>query len=69
MTTKKKPQKERIKAFLLSGGKLTALEALKRFKCFRLASRISELRESYKVNVEMVRTKGGARIARYSIPV
>lgn len=62
-------QTQKILAYLLNGGKLTAIDALKKFKCFRLASRVSEIRVSYKVKTEMVKTKGGARIARYSIPV
>lgn len=60
-------QTEKILKYLLSGGKLTALDALKKFNCFRLASRVSEIRQRYKVKVETVKTKGGARIARYSI--
>lgn len=60
-------QTEKITKHLLGGSKLTALQALRKFSCFRLASRITEIRQNYKVKVETVKTKGGARIACYSI--
>lgn len=62
-------QTEKILNYLLSGGKLTAIDALKKFGCFRLASRINEISQDYKVHREMVVTKSKKRIARYSIPV
>jgi hypothetical protein len=37
-------QKDKIKAHLESGKSITPLEALNLFGCFRLASRISELK-------------------------
>lgn len=64
-------QTKKILNWMLSGHKITALEALKKFRCFRLASRIGEIKSMnrYKIVREMVSTKGGAKIARYSIPV
>lgn len=62
-----KSQTQRILNYLLSGNKLTALDALKKFNCFRLASRINELRDKYKIQREMITLKSGARVARYSI--
>ena len=37
-------QRAQIRAYLMQGGQLTSIDALNRFRCFRLASRISELR-------------------------
>ena len=39
-------QAKKIKHFLESGGKLTPLDALDKFNCFRLAAVIHNLRES-----------------------
>jgi len=41
-----KSQNEEILKYLKKGNKLTALEALHKFSCFRLASRISDLRNA-----------------------
>ena len=61
-------QKEKIKAYLEKGKGLTALEALIKFGCFRLAARIRELsEEGVKIQKEWVKTKNGKRITRYSI--
>lgn len=60
-------QNEKITQHLLKGKKLTALQALDKFGCFRLASRIREIRQGLPVKTEMIKTKSGARIARYSI--
>lgn len=55
---------------LRRGGTLTAVEALEAFGCFRLASRIAELREAgWPVVTETITTRGGARIARYRLAV
>jgi hypothetical protein len=44
---------------------ITPLEALRKYGCFRLASRINELRnEGIDVKTEMV-TKNGKRFAKY----
>jgi hypothetical protein len=37
-------QTQRILIYLQSGKQITAIEALKRFGCFRLAARIADLR-------------------------
>jgi hypothetical protein len=39
-------QKAKIKKYLLSGKSLTPIQALDKFGCFRLASRIGELKSS-----------------------
>lgn len=60
-------QTQKIANYLLKGRSLTSLQALKLFGCFRLASRVREIRETYKVKTEIVKTKGGSRIGKYSI--
>ena len=45
MTEQANTQKRFIRDLLLSGGSITALEALRNFGCYRLASRIYDLRE------------------------
>ena len=60
-------QKNQILAYLKRGRGLTALQALDKFGCFRLASRIDELRsQGHKIHTEMVE-KGGKRFARYTL--
>ncbi len=64
--TRTKNQRQVILDFLTTGHSLTSLEALERFGCFRLASRISELRKlGHKIPKEIITTESGARIARY----
>lgn len=60
-------QNRKIKAHLLSGKSLTALEALKLFDCMRLASRIWDLRvQGLEINKQMI-TRNGKRFAQYSL--
>lgn len=55
-----------IKGWLLNGYSLTQLEALNQFGCFRLAARISDLRDqSLNVVTDMVTLENGKRVARY----
>lgn len=61
-------QKEAILAYLQSGARLTPLEALERFKCMRLGSRIYDLKkEGYNVKSEMVTVPSGKRVAEYRL--
>lgn len=62
-------QNAKIKSWLLDGKSITALEALNRFGCFRLASRISDLRtrEELPICKEMV-DNGEKRFAKYYLP-
>lgn len=58
-----------ILAHLKSGGTLTAIQALEKFHCFRLAARIGELKAmGWQVRREIVRTGDGCRFAKYSLP-
>jgi len=62
-------QIKQIKAHLEMGYRITALDALNKFKCFRLASRINDLKqEGYNVDKVMVETESGSRIAQYYNP-
>lgn len=73
MMTNAQSHKKLIRELLLRGGSITALEALREFGCYRLASRISDLRneglEIKKVMEESISKITGkpVRFARYSI--
>lgn len=62
-------QKDMILSYLQLGQSLTPMEALKYFGCFRLASRISDLRrKGYSIDRMMVEDKKtGKRYASYSL--
>jgi hypothetical protein len=59
-------QTKMIKAHLESGKTITAIEALSDYACFRLASRISDLKKSgYLVDKRMIELPNGKRVAQY----
>lgn len=61
-------QSAQILAALKAGQHITPIGALNRFGCFRLAARISELREAgHKINTARVETPNGAFVASYSL--
>jgi uncharacterized SAM-dependent methyltransferase len=65
-------QAEQIKKYLRAGNKLTPIEALNLFGCFRLGARIHDLK-SYKhghmtIKMELVKTANGKHVAQYFIP-
>jgi hypothetical protein len=65
-THKRPTQAGRILAYLRAGNRLTALDALEQFGCFRLAARIHELRrEGWAIEERTVETRGGKRVAEY----
>lgn len=67
-THRRPTQAGRILAYLRAGNRITALDALERFGCFRLAARIHELRrEGWNVQERTVETRGGKRVAEYSL--
>ena len=52
-------QVEQIKAHLLSGKKITSLEALYKFSCLRLGDRIYNLeKQGMKIDRNMIETNG-----------
>jgi hypothetical protein len=63
---KPKSQSDRILAHLLSGKPLTAMQALDKFQCLRLAARINELRKHWLIPREM-KTKDGKTFAVYRL--
>lgn len=67
-THRRPTQAGRILAHLRAGNRLTALEALEKFGCFRLAARVHELRrEGWQIQERTVETRGGKRVAEYSL--
>lgn len=57
-----------IREWLQSGKKLTSLEALMRFGCLRLASRIHDLRErGLNIHAERIQVPSGKYVTQYSI--
>lgn len=62
-----KTQKQQIKEYLTKGKKITPLEALNKFGCFRLAAVVYNLKaEGLKIKSENV-TKQGKKFASYSV--
>ena len=63
-------QNAKILNWLENGNKITALEALQLFGCFRLASRVHDLRErGHNIHKEMIIQPNGKRVAQYSLPL
>ena len=56
-----------IMKYLATGRPLTAIQALEKFGCFRLAARIHEMRsEGLAINEKTI-TKNGKRFSQYQI--
>jgi hypothetical protein len=63
----KKTQNEMILAYLKKGKSITPLDALNKFHCFRLAARISDLRnDGLNIATKYV-TKEGKNYASYKL--
>ena len=61
-------QTHRILGALKQGQRLTPMDALRRFGCFRLGARIHDLRcEGHHIETSMVDVGDGKRVARYSL--
>jgi len=59
-------QASRILAYLRAGHKLTPLESLEMFGCFRLGARIYDLKKAgHKIISESVKLPNGKRVAQY----
>ena len=70
MKDKVKTQNELVLAVLKMGGRLTQLEALRRFGIMRLASRVNDLkRRGWPIRKTMVSTPGGSNVAEYWMEV
>ena len=60
-------QAQKIRNYLERGNKITQLEALNLFGCFRLSARIHDIKESgCDVNTEIIEVNG-KKVAQYSI--
>ena len=65
---KMKSQNEKILKDLLKGKKINPITALSKYGCFRLASRINNLRsDGYKIVTRMVANPSGKQFAEYYI--
>ena len=61
-------QEEQILAHLKSGKRITPLEALNLYKCFRLGGRIFSLRKlGHNIETKMIPIEKGKRIAEYRL--
>lgn len=59
---------DQILSFLESGRSITAMEALRRFKCARLGARILDLKKrGHAIKSQLITLKNGKRVAQYSI--
>lgn len=59
-------QKKLIRNYLLEGNAITQLDALNLFGCFRLATRVFELKEEgMPIKTKMVEGNNGKRYASY----
>jgi hypothetical protein len=68
MEKTKESQNKLILAYLQYGKSLTALEALEIFGCFRLASRISDIKsQGIEIKSEYITLWNGKRVKRYWI--
>jgi len=66
MRIKMKSQNEQILIDLLKGKKINPLMALSKYNCFRLASRINDLRsDGYSIETRMMNNSDGKRFAEY----
>jgi hypothetical protein len=61
-------QNKQIADYLNKGKKLTPIDALNKFGCFRLAARIADLRnEGMNIVTNTIKLKNKKQIAQYSI--
>jgi hypothetical protein len=61
-------QTKQIAKYLKRGKKLTPIEALIKFQCFRLAARISDLRkDGMNIKTTIVKLNNNKQVAQYSL--
>ena len=61
-----KSQNEKILMHLLKGKKINPMTALSKYGCFRLASRINDLRsQGHYIETKMIANRDGNRFAEY----
>jgi hypothetical protein len=55
---------------MLNGNRITPIEALKLFKCFRLTSRICDLKQrGFDIKKEFVKVNSGKKVMSYWIDI
>ncbi len=63
---KTQSQTQMILQDLLTGCRITAIEALERYGCFRLSARINELiRDGFNIEGDMIETPSGKKVKQY----
>jgi len=63
-------QANQILGYLRGGHRVTAIDALNLFGCFRLAARVCELRKAgWPITERKIKTTTGKRVAEYSLEV
>ena len=61
-------QNKQIKSYLEQGHTITAITALEKFKCFRLASRIADLKKSgVPIDSQFIEVESGKKVKEYWI--
>lgn len=61
-------QNQKIANYLNKGKSLTPIQALNKFNCFRLAARISDLRnDGMLIKTKIITVKKGVNVASYSL--
>ena len=62
-------QNKRIAEWLKAGNTITSMEAFNMFNCFRLASRITDLKQKFGLRIvtDRVMTPSGKRVAQYKL--
>lgn len=62
----KESQRKQIKAWLLTSRSITQIEAIEKWKCYRLAARICELRkEGMPIRTDNIPLLDGSTFAKY----
>lgn len=60
-------QKEMIKKHLMDGRSITPIQALNNYGCFRLASRINDLKNEGMIINSVLVSKGEKKFAKYTL--
>ena len=61
-------QEQQILSALKKGRRITPLDALSEFNCFRLGGRIYDLKQQgWNIKTDMVQSSSGKRFARYRL--
>lgn len=67
-TKTSRSQTDRILEYMLQGHAITPLEALEKFKCFRLGARIADIKaRGYLVYSEFVTTQTEKKVKQYHL--